>query len=262
MEIIFSIILMIFLFDLLNSSAGMGLGTLSAPALFLMGYDPYQVIPVLVIDAAISGWISGWFHQEFENVNFSFMRPLGGATKTLLLISGVGCFAIFGAVLVTHFLIVFPEMIIKTYVGVLVIIMGFMGLLGLKKRQAREYKPRLLAAFAAIGGLNKGIGGGGYGPVVVLGGILSGIYEKTAAAISQTAEGIVSTVGAVTFFIIMSGGAPVDLVLLPSIFTGTFFASIVAPYAVRVFPNEVWRVLIPGYAFSVGILFLTKIFLF
>lgn len=262
MEIILSIVVLIFLFDLLNSSAGMGLGTLSAPVLFLMGYSTLQVIPVLVIDAAISGWISGWFHHEFENVNFSFRGSLNKASKTLLLIAGIGCFAIFSAVVLTYFVIKFPEIVIKTYVSILVLVMGLLGLLGFRKRTGKKYKPRRIALFAGLAGFNKGIGGGGYGPVMVLGEILSGIYEKTAAAISQTAEGIVSTVGAIAFFILMLEGVSIDLVLLPSIFTGTFFASIGAPYCVRVFPNKLWRSLIPAYALSIGTIFLLKLFLF
>jgi len=137
--------------------------------------------------------------------------------------------------------------------------MGFVGLLRVKSNQEHSYRPKFLALFATLAGMNKGIGGGGYGPVVVMGEIFSGVYEKTAAAISQTAEGIVSTVGAISFFTIMAGGVEVDLVLLPSMFTGTFFASILAPYFVRVLPNRIWRVLIPCYAFIVGSIFLIKL---
>lgn len=262
MEIIFSIVVLVFAFDLLDSSAGMGLGTLSAPVLLLMGYGVHQVIPVLVIDAAISGWLSGWFHHEFENVNFSFERPLSRATRTLLIIAGMGCFTIFLGVLLAYFLLKFPPIVIKTYVGILVIMMAAFGLTGFKRGSGREYSPKLLAFFAGVAGLNKGVGGGGYGPVMVLGEIFSGVYEKTAAAISQTSEGIVSTAGAVAFFTVLTAGGKVDLVLLPSVFTGTFFASIIAPYLVRVLPNKLWRVLIPGYALTVGAILLIKVLLF
>lgn len=262
MEIIPSIIVLIFFFDLLDSSTGMGLGTLSAPALLLMGYSILQVIPVLVIDAAISGWISGWFHHELRNVHYSVKRPLNQATRTLLLIAGIGCFAIIGAVILAYFSIKFPDVVIKTWVATLILFMAFVSLSGgYRRKRNQKYRPRLLAVFAGLAGINKGVGGGGYGPVVVLGGILSGIYEKTAAAISQTAEGIVSTAGAAAFFTIMAAGVNIDLILLPSMFTGTFFASILGPYTIRVVPNKVWRVIIPAYAFTIGAVFLMKIFL-
>ncbi|KXB08168.1 hypothetical protein AKJ58_00730 [candidate division MSBL1 archaeon SCGC-AAA385D11] len=261
MEIIFSLIILAFLFDFMNCAAGMGLGTSLAPILFLLGYTPLQVVPVLLIAATVSGWVSGFFHHEFENVNFSFRPPLSKAAKVTLLIAGVGCIGIFFSVMLAYFLIKFPEVLIKTYVAVLVLFMGFIGLMSLKDIGDRKYRPKMLAGFAGLAGFNKGIGGGGYGPVVVMGEIFSGIYEKSAVGIVSLAEGIVSTVGVLTFFIIMAEGVAVDLWLLPSIFTGTFISSLIAPYMVRVFPNKVWRIIIPAYAFSIGAVFLMKIFL-
>lgn len=262
MEIILSLVILAFLFDFMNSAAGMGLGTSIAPILFLMGYEPLQVIPVLLIIAALSGWVSGWLHHEFENVRFSLGWPPTKATKTALLIAGAGSFTSLFAVTTSYYVIGFPEALIKSYVGILVLVMGFTGIVSFRKRESRRYRPKMLAGFASLAGFNKGIGGGGYGPVVVLGEIFSGIYEKSAVGIVSLAEGIVSTVGAATFFGIMVAGVNVDLVLLPSLFTGTFFASVVAPYFVRVFPNRVWRVIIPGYAFTIGAVLLSKIFLF
>jgi len=52
----------------------------------------------------------------------------------------------------------------------------------------------------------------------------------------------------------------VDLVLLPSLFTGGFFAALIAPYLVRVLPNKFWRYLIPAYAFGIGIYLILQIF--
>ncbi|WP_227378082.1 hypothetical protein [Haladaptatus halobius] len=52
-------------------------------------------------------------------------------------------------------------------------------------------------------------------------------------------------------------GVGIDLILLPSIFTGGFLAAIGAPYLVRVMPNQVWRYVIPLYAFTIGLLGLT-----
>lgn len=262
MEIFLHIVVLAFLLNFMNSAAGMGLGTSFAPLLFLMGYTPLQVVPVLVINAAISGWIAGWFHHEFENVKFSLKKPLNKASKVMLLISGIGSLAIICGVLITYVAIDVPDIIIETYVAILVILMGLIGLIGIKKRSGWKYRPKLLAIFGGLAGFNKGVGGGGYGPVVVLGEIFSGIYEKSAVGIVSLAEGIVSTVGAIAFFTITAAGVNVDLVLLPSAFTGTFFAAIVGPYAVRVLPNKIWKIIIPTYAFTIGIVFLAELFLF
>lgn len=131
--------------------------------------------------------------------------------------------------------------------------MGAIGLLRAKLRTRITYRPHRLVTFALLAGVNKGIGGGGYGPVVTLGQIFSGVYEKSAVAITTLAEGVVSLIGVFAFFLLFHYGVPVDLQLLPSIFAGGFLAAIVAPYLVRVIPNAVWRYLIPIYAFGIGL---------
>jgi len=106
----------------------------------------------------------------------------------------VACFGSVGAlfsILLVYMAIETPEFAIKTYVSGLVLMMGIIGLLRLSSRRERWYRPRLLAGFAALAGFNKGIGGGGFGPVVMLGQVFSGIYEKSATAIVSLAEGLV-----------------------------------------------------------------------
>ncbi len=255
-------ILLIFIFDLIDSSAGQGLGTVSAPILIMMGYNPaLEVIPSLVIVAAMSGLVSGWFHHEFENVNYSLKRPLNDETKTVAFTAGIGAIMIVCSTLLVHYFIQPPEIFLNTYIAILVIAMGFLGLVRVKGSKEYTFRPKFIVTFAAIAGFNKGVGGGGYGPVLVMGNILSGIYEKTAAALTQTTEGFVSSVGAITFFALAYGVGDIDLFLLPSMFTGSFFASILAPYILRVIPNRIWKYLIPGYSFCIGIYFIVRLFI-
>ncbi|MBY9004074.1 MAG: hypothetical protein KGD73_08900 [Candidatus Lokiarchaeota archaeon] len=133
--------------------------------------------------------------------------------------------------------------------------MGIFGLLKIKLSKIGDFKarPKLLYGFSALAGFNKGIGGGGYGPIVTIGQIISGVYEKSATAIVSFAESLVSLVGIFTFFLISNAGVQADLSLLPSIFTGGFFAALVAPYLVRILPNKFWRYIIPIYAFGIGL---------
>ncbi|MEA1994071.1 MAG: sulfite exporter TauE/SafE family protein [Euryarchaeota archaeon] len=266
MEIIFAIVIIAFLFETMDSSAGMGFGTGLAPLLFFMGYEPLQVVPILLISEAITGITAGWFHNEFRNVNFSFKRPLNDATRVMLTIAAIGCVAIFFSVMLAYFAIEFSQVVIKTYVAVLVLLMGFIGLFRLKKRDmsnvvSSKHRSTIFKLFAALAGFNKGIGGGGYGPVVTMGQIFAGIYEKSATAIVSLAEGLVSVVGVASFFLITMTETSVDLMLLPSIFTGGFLAAVISPYMVRVLPNKIWRIVIPTYAIIMGVLCLFKIFM-
>lgn len=251
-----TVIVLAFTFELMDSAAGMGFGTALAPVLFLFGYSPLQVTPVLLISEAITGLISGGVHHELKNASFSF-RPLSDSTRMMLLMGGVGAVASVASIVLTYFALSVPDAYIETYVSVLVLVMGLIGLVRARLVTTIEYRPRRIVGFAVLAGINKGIGGGGYGPVVTLGQILSGVYEKSATAIASLAESLVSLVGVVTFFALSTQGVEVDLVLLPSIFTAGFLAAVAAPYLVRVVPNRVWRYLIPLYAFGIGLLGLT-----
>ncbi|MFC4990310.1 TSUP family transporter [Saliphagus infecundisoli] len=247
------VILVALLFEWMDSAAGMGFGTALAPLLFLMGYNPLQVIPVLLISETVTGAVSGGVHHELKNASFSF-SPLNEATKTMLFIGAIGSLATGVSITLAYFALTLPESYIKMYVSLLVLAMGVIGVVRARIVTTIAYKPRRLLIFAALAGFNKGIGGGGFGPVVTLGQILSGVYEKSATAIASLAESIVSLVGVVTFFAISARGIELDLTLLPSIYTGGFIAAIGAPYLVRVVPNHVWRYVIPLYAFTIGVL--------
>ncbi len=260
-ELIPLIILLAFLFETMDSSAGMGFGTGLTPLLFLLGYDPLQVVPILLISEAITGFTASYFHHEFENVSFSIRKPLNPTTKITMMIAITGCFAIIVSVFLTYAAFELPKSFIKTYVAILVLAMGIIGIFRLKRKNS-SYRPKLLTGFAALAGFNKGIGAGGYGPVVMMGQLFSGIYEKTATAIVSLAEGIVSLVGFATFIFITSYGVTIDYLLLPSIFTGGFIAAIISPYIVRVLPNKMWRIVIPVYAVFMGVLTLAKVYNF
>jgi uncharacterized membrane protein YfcA len=261
MEILLLIVLLAFLFESMDSMAGMGFGTGLTPLLLIFGYTPLQVVPTILISEAITGIIDSYFDHEFKNVKYSF-RPLNDATKIGIWIAFFGCIAIWVSIFIGYFAIKFPDFVINLYVAILVLFMGASGIIRMKliKMEIITAKPKMMMGFAALAGFNKGVGGGGYGPVITMGQILSGVYEKSATAIVSFSESIVSIMGIITFFFISMAGVPVDLFLLPSIFTGGFIAALIAPYIVRVVPNKIWKYLIPIYAIAIGLYLLLKIF--
>ena len=245
----------------MDSMAGMGFGTALTPLLLALGYAPLQIVPTILISEAITGIIDSFFDHEFRNVRYSFF-PLNEATKVSLIMAFCGCCAIFVSIFIGYYCIKLPLDIIKIYVAILVIFMGLSGFIKLKLSKIENigYKPKLLYGFSALAGFNKGIGGGGYGPVLTMGQIFSGIYEKSATALVSFAESIVSIIGIVTFFGISYAGIKIDLVLLPSLFSGGFLAALISPYLVRILPNKLWKYVIPIYAFGIGIYSFIKIF--
>src|SRR5919201_557267 len=207
---IVAVALLAMLFETVDSSAGMGFGTALSPLLLVLGFEPLQVVPVLVTAQAFTSATGGFMHSEFANVEFS-LRPLNIATNAL-------------------------------------------------RGGRRDYHPNRLPFFGAVAGVNKGIGSGGYGPVVTLGGVLSGVLEKTSVAITTMAEGFASTAGTITFVVIFALGTHVDWRLLPWLWLGAFPASVVGPYLVRVLPVRVWRYFVPVYATVIATILLINTF--
>ena len=114
MELVLYVIFLAFLFELMDSSAGMGFGTGLTPLLFLLGYEPLQVVPILLISEAITGLTSGMFHHEFENVEFSFKRPFTNETKIMGRIAFFGCIAIVLSIVITYFAVQLSKDTIKS----------------------------------------------------------------------------------------------------------------------------------------------------
>lgn len=244
-------ILLAFVFETLDSAAGMGFGTALAPLLFILGFEPLQVVPALLAVEAATGLVAGTLHQEFRNIKLSW-RPLNEAARSLLLIAGLGAMAAVASTVLAYFAVPLSEKFIKTYVAVLVILMGAFALLHHWMKPPEAYRPRRLLVFAVLAGVNKGLGGGGYGPVITLGSVFAGVIEKSATAIATLAEGAASVVAVLAFVAIGTAGVGVDLGLAPSLWAGAFPAAVIAPYAVRVLPNRVWRYVIPVYAVGIG----------
>ncbi len=261
MELLWYIVIIAFIFEAMDSMAGMGFGTALTPLLLIFDFDPLQIVPAILISETITGVIDTYFDHEMKNVRYSF-KPLNDATKYGLIFAFFGCIAIVASVMLTYATFKLNKTFIKAYVAILVLMMGFVGILKLSIKRGKQYtfKPKMLTAFSALAGFNKGIGGGGYGPVITLGQIYSGVYEKSATAIVSFSESIVSFVGILSFFLIQNLGVPIDLVLLPSLFTGGFLAALIAPYLVRVFPNKIWKIFIPIYAIGIGIYCLIRLF--
>src|SRR5699024_487269 len=59
-----AVVLLAFLFETMDSAAGMGFGTALAPLLLAMGHDPLQVVPVLLVSESVTGLMAATAHHE------------------------------------------------------------------------------------------------------------------------------------------------------------------------------------------------------
>lgn len=254
--IIWSVVLVAMFFEFMDASAGMGFGTALTPLLLVMGFDPKQIVPAVMIQQGVAGLVGAFLHREFENVEWKF-KPMSETIKLWLIISIVGCIAVTFSITAVYAYLHVAKIWIKLYVAILLLMMGVISLY--QGRKDNPYKPKKMFGFAALAGFNKGVGGGGYGPVVTIGGLMSGVPVKSMLAVTAICEGTVSTFAILVWIALLSGGVVIDYILLPSLMLATIFSAVAAPYMIRVFPEKLWKIVVPAYCVVVAVLCFWKI---
>ena len=109
-----------------------------------------------------------------------------------------------------------PRFWLTLYIGILVLVMGLI-ILCCVNRQFR-FSWRKISLLGAIASFNKGMSGGGYGPVVTCGQILSGLEGRHAVGITSLAEGLTCLVGVICYIFV--AGKSVDWGIGPWIISG------------------------------------------
>lgn len=180
-----------FVCEFIDSSLGMGYGTILTPSLLILGFDPLVAVPAVLITQAFGGFSASVFHHQFENVSF---KSNSKDLKMVVIISGFGIIATMLAALIS---IQLPKIVLKTYIGVLVLVMGIIVLLN----RTFKFSWGKMIGVGLLSSFNKGISGGGFGPVVTGGQILSGQDHKAAVGVTTLAEAPICICGFFTYLI-------------------------------------------------------------
>lgn len=231
--IIIAVVVLAFMCEYMDSTLGMGYGTTLAPVFLLMGFGPYEIVPAILVSELVSGLLAGICHHAEGNVNFrprnnrflrvheivhpvryyhTLRRSLPLHLKIALLF-GV-CSAV-GAVAAVCVAVNIPKFWLKLYIGVLVLSMGILILVFFNR--SLKFSFGKVTGMGLLASFNKGISGGGYGPVVTAGQVLSGVEGKSAVGITSLAEAITCFVGVVMYLLI---GSDVNWRLAPWIVIG------------------------------------------
>ena len=135
--------------------------------------------------------------------------------------------------------------------------MGILILATLKKRFKFSWKK--ISFIGILAAFNKGISGGGYGPLVTSGQILSGVESKSAIGITSLAEGLTCFVGVITYLTLTNH--TVDWSLSPSLILGAILSVPVGAYTVKKFKSGSLRLIIGIATLILGLVTLGKLFL-
>jgi len=204
-EVIILIFFLAFLCEFIDSSMGMGYGTILSPLLIIIGIDPLVVIPSILISQFLSGVSASLFHNKYENLNLkSWSKDL----KIILTISIFGTLASVTAVLVA---ITIPAAILKIYIGLLIFIIGII----LISNAGFVFSWKKILVLALLSSFNKGISGGGFGPVITGGQIISGNGYKNSIGCTTFCEAQICFAAFVLYLIMK--GIPDSYIVFPMI---------------------------------------------
>jgi len=181
------VMIMAFVFEVIDAAFGQGYGTLGAPALLLLGYSPKEIIPAILLSQAMGGFIGGILHHQFKNASFLWSRKSDLTKVSVIVVSGILGVA-FSSFLGVKFL---SKNALSWYIGIMVTLIGVLLISGWKVffSWAKLYIIGIVSAF------NKGMSGGGYGPLVTGGQIVIGVDPKAAVGITDLAEAPICITG-------------------------------------------------------------------
>jgi uncharacterized membrane protein YfcA len=230
---------------------GMGFGTTITPLLLIWGYSPLQVVPAVLLSELISGLSSAFFHHRLKNADFKIGTD---DSKTVFVLAGCSIFATIAAVFVAMNL---PNFYVKLYIGVLVFSMGLLILINLNR--TFKFSWLKISSLGLLAAFNKGISGGGYGPLVTSGQILSGVKSKNAIGITSFSEGLTCFVGVIAYLIYTNHTIEWDIA--PSLILGAILSVPFAAYTVKRFKNTHLKLIVGIATLILGLVTLGKLFL-
>jgi len=252
LSIIIVLIFLAFFCEYIDSTLGMGYGTTLTPVLLIFGFAPLQIVPVVLLSELITGILAAIFHHREGNVNLkpktmnislivSKLKTMGyresyrrGIPLHLKIAILLALCSIIGTIVAVFVAVNIPAFWLKLYIGILVFAMGVIILICRNKTFRLSW--RKITSLGLVASFNKGMSGGGYGPVVTSGQILSGVEGKSAVGITSLAEGLTCLVGVIAYIFIVKN--PVDLTLAPYIILGAVLSVPLSVKSVKLISDE------------------------
>jgi uncharacterized membrane protein YfcA len=256
-----------FVCEYVDSSLGMGYGTTLTPLLLLIGFRPLQVVPAILFSEFVTGILAAVFHQKFGNVSFDFgkddkivsrrLRFLGYLPRSedakvsyILVILGV-----LGVVSAVFFSLNAPKIVLKLYIGLMIFFIGVYILFKINRPSSFNWKG--FSLIAVLSGFNKGVSGGGYGPLVTGGQVVTGRGAKNSVGSTSLAEGIICLVGFI-LYLLLKGNIEWNLAL--PLFIGAILSTPLSAITVKKIQERKMKLIIGWVTILLGIVTLIKIF--
>jgi uncharacterized membrane protein YfcA len=216
--------------EFIDSSLGMGYGTMLTPLLVGLGFDPVQLVPTILISELLSGFSASAFHAEADNVDFSRGSRELRIALLLSLMSLMGVAA--GVTLAMNV----SRRTLVAVIGVIILSAGVYVLASAHRQHA--FSGWKIGTLALVASFNKAVSGGGYGPLMTTGQMIGGIRARGAVAITSFAEGFTCFAGASLF---LWHGRVLDVQLWIPVVTGALITVPLSARCVRAMPEKLLK---------------------
>lgn len=273
-ELGIGIAVMAFFAEYIDSTLGMGYGTTLTPLLMLIfGFEPMHVVPAILLSELVTGLLAGFTHHSMGNVDFmpktmrigrilKSLRKNGvaesinyGLPLHLKITLVIALCSIIGTLASVFLAVSLPKFYLKLYIGILVFVIGIVILATINRNYAFSWKK--IIGLGMIASFNKGMSGGGYGPVVTGGQLLAGVKGKNAIGITSLAEGLTCIVGVGAYLLIKGD---INWTLAPYLVAGAVFSVPFSAYSVKVIKTDNLRIIIGIVTLVLGAFTISKVF--
>jgi len=242
--------------EYIDSSLGMGYGTTLTPLLLTFGVVRAEIVPAILLSELMTGFFAGVAHHREGNVNLKTDKNIKTAVVFLAIPSVIGVVA---ATILSSQLKGMGQHYANLYIGLMIVAIGIYLIYSnlVRKRlpiTGTISKPRLLT-LGIVAAFNKGLSGGGYGPLMTGGQMTAGVKEKEAVVITSLCEGFTCFTGLVVFLIL--GGSLNWFYVIPLCF-GSMVSVVPAAKTIRIIPEGLLRKAIGWATLLLGLMTLWK----
>lgn len=242
-----SVAILAFVLELVDASFGMGYGTILTPVLLMLGFDALRVVPAVIASQLVGDFLAVFFHHQFKNVDISF------GSKDFKVGSTLAVFSLLGSVVAVLFALRISKFALNLYIGILVAVVGIVVLVTHEK--SRDFSWLRLLFLGSIASFNKGLSGGGYGPIVTAGQILTGVDARAAIGITSLAEGVTCIAAVLTYVL---SGKSIDWLMALALAIGVALSTPAAAFIVKTLESRYLKLIIGVLTVILGMLTVFK----
>lgn len=240
--------------EYIDSSLGMGYGTTLTPILLTFGVLREEIVPVILLSEFLTGLFAGIAHHREGNIDLKTNRNVKTAVAYLAIPSVIG---VVSATLLSSQLKSIGQQYANLYIGIMIVAIGIYIIYSNYFRNTTyksASKSRLLV-LGTIAAFNKGVSGGGYGPLVTGGQLVTGVREREAIVITSLCECFTCITGLTVYFLL---GGSLNLFYVIPLCLGSMVSVVPAAKTIKLIPTGLLKNAIGWATLLLGSLILWK----